>query len=194
MKFLVYLNKTKVIYKMSSYVSVSQREISKADRELTRDVVVSREKYEKAKDAARSWYNKFITLKDENENYKNSLTQFKETVSENEKLKSTVDKLNETVDKLNETVSNLKQNNQKLSHDLEQSQSHSNKGEIEELRKKHKEAEERLKDKIANLEREKILAEGRVQHFDEARKDLYERYNELKSDYRELQKILNKRD
>jgi chromosome segregation ATPase len=43
-----------------------------------------------------------------------------------------------------------------------------------------------LQDRIAVLQREKLLLEGRCQQLEEARKDWQERYAELKQDYREL--------
>jgi hypothetical protein len=48
--------------------------------------------------------------------------------------------------------------------------------------------EEKYKDKIAILEREKLLSDGKIQQLEEARKDLYERYNDLKQDFREQQR------
>ena len=45
-----------------------------------------------------------------------------------------------------------------------------------------------LKDKIVSLERDNLLKEGKIQQLDETKKDLQERYNDLKQDFREQQK------
>lgn len=56
------------------------------------------------------------------------------------------------------------------------------------LKKQINEIEEKYKDKIASLEREKLLADGKVQQLEEAKQDLLERYKDLKQDYREQQR------
>ena len=55
-----------------------------------------------------------------------------------------------------------------------------------EHRKQISDIEEKYRNQIAQLERDKILLEGRVQHLEEARKDLQERYSELKADFRQM--------
>lgn len=45
-----------------------------------------------------------------------------------------------------------------------------------------------LKNKLADLLKEKIIYEGRIQQQQEFCNDLRERYNELKQDFREYQK------
>jgi predicted nuclease with TOPRIM domain len=51
-----------------------------------------------------------------------------------------------------------------------------------------------LPNKIANLERDKILLEGRVQQLEDSCKDWKERYTELKQDYRDMQKWRDKKE
>ena len=63
---------------------------------------------------------------------------------------------------------------------------------IKTLKKQLSEIEEKYKDKIAVLEREKLLFEGRIQQLEEARKDLQERYSDLKQDFREQQRWVRK--
>jgi hypothetical protein len=48
------------------------------------------------------------------------------------------------------------------------------------------EREDKYRERIHCLEREKLLMEGKIQVLTEARSDLQERYNELKLDYRNL--------
>ena len=60
------------------------------------------------------------------------------------------------------------------------------KREIRILTKELHEQHEKYKDKISILERDKIIFQGRIQQLEEAQKDLKERYNELKQDYREV--------
>lgn len=59
---------------------------------------------------------------------------------------------------------------------------------IKKLKREYVEKEENYKNIISNLTREKILYEGRIQQLEEARKDLKERYDELKQDFREQRK------
>ncbi len=114
-------------------------------------------KYEKAKNAARSWYNMYMETKEELEKINN----------ENTKLQAEIQRW------------------KKLSEDLPDPELES---EYKTLKKQFSESEEKYKDKIARLEREKILSEGKIQQLEEARKDLQERYSELKQDFREQQK------
>ena len=50
-----------------------------------------------------------------------------------------------------------------------------------------KEQQEKLNNDIAKLERDKILADGKIQQLEETNRDLRERYSELRQDMRELQ-------
>jgi golgin subfamily B member 1 len=59
---------------------------------------------------------------------------------------------------------------------------------IKSMRKELRESEEKFKDKNASLEREKLLLETKLQSSDEARKDLQERFKELKEELRYYQK------
>lgn len=109
---------------------------------------VSRDKYERAKEAARAWHNELIKLQDEQQKY----THLEE---ENKSLAQTIREL---------------------------------KRELSDRDKAASETEQKYKDKIASLERDRLLFEGRIQQLEEARRDLQERYNELKQDFREHQK------
>lgn len=122
---------------------------------------VSREKYEKAKDAATIWHEKYTEALKNAEYYQ----------SETERWKGMVSQLPDT-----QTVEDLEAENRKLSKNLRQTT------------KQLHDVEEKYSDKIARLEREKLLAEGKIQQLEEARKDLQERYNDLKQDYREQQR------
>jgi len=55
---------------------------------------------------------------------------------------------------------------------------------IKDLKRQLRDTEEKSRDKIAQLERDKLLLEGRIQQLEESRKDLQERYSELKDDFR----------
>ena len=57
---------------------------------------------------------------------------------------------------------------------------------LETIVKDFAQKEDKLLEKISRLEREKLLCDGRIQQLEEARKDIQERYNELKQDFREL--------
>jgi multidrug resistance efflux pump len=129
---------------------------------------VNREKYEKAKEAAKVWYEKLEEKKIELEEAQKNIEYYK---AEAERWKHMVDQLPDT-----QTVEDLETENRKLSKNLRQAN------------KQLHDSEEKYSDKIARLEREKLLAEGKIQQLEEARKDLQERYNDLKQDYREQQR------
>lgn len=59
---------------------------------------------------------------------------------------------------------------------------------IKNLKKELRDSYDKHSQKIALLEREKILLEGKVQQLDDTNRDLRERYADLKQDYREQQK------
>ena len=59
---------------------------------------------------------------------------------------------------------------------------------LKKAKKDFAEREENYKNTISTLQREKILFEGRIQQLEEVRRDLKERYDELKQDYREQRK------
>jgi len=125
---------------------------------------VSRNKYEKAKDAAKTWFN----LLNETQNKLEKLqAENNHLLAETERWK----KLSEQLPDLDDTK-NLSKT-------------------VKALKKQLLETEEKYKNKISMLEREKILSDGKVQQLEEARKDLQERYNDLKQDFREQQKMLN---
>lgn len=113
-------------------------------------------KYELAKESARSWHRKYTELQSEYELLSQNSQQ------EIARWKALAEDLPD-----HETVNeHLKQ--------------------IKSLRRQLHDNEEKYQDKIAKLEREKLLLEGRIQQLEEGRKDLQDRYNELKEDYRWL--------
>lgn len=122
-------------------------------------------KYEKAKEAARSWYHMLEIKKKENKELQDELERWKKLSNELPD-QSTFQELE------NENKNYIKT--------------------IKTLKKQLSEIEEKYKDKIALLEREKLLFEGRIQQLEEARKDLQERYNDLKQDFREQQRWVRK--
>jgi predicted nucleic acid-binding Zn-ribbon protein len=129
---------------------------------------VSRDKYEKAKEAAVVWYNKLSQSKMDNIQL---IDEVKRLGTECERWK----KLSEQLPDPN-IVEELQNENKTLSKT------------VRSLKKQVGEMEEKYKDKIAILEREKLLSDGKIQQLEEARKDLYERYNDLKQDFREQQR------
>lgn len=119
---------------------------------------VSQNKYDKAKEAAKFWHGKLETILEENTFLKKEVERWKQ--------------LSEVLpdpDSIEELQKEAKEQGKA----------------IKALKKQNSETEERYKEKIAHLEREKILHEGKIQQLEEARRDLQERYNELKQDYRE---------
>lgn len=115
---------------------------------------VSRQKYEKVKDAAVYWNESYTTARNEIKTLVKEVAKWKKC-SENLPDQSTVDELESIV------------------------RSH---------KKERRELEEKFRDRIYKLEREKLLLEGKNQQLEEAKTDLKERYTELKEDYREQQR------
>lgn len=153
------------------------------------DRYVSREKYERAKDAANAWHEK---LQEANEQLETYEAENAELASTNAKLARSQKDLQEQIVKLKSEVSRWK----KLSEELPDSdlveeleaESKQHRREIRKLKKENHDIEDKYKDRIAKLERERLLSDGRIQQLEEARKDLRERYNDLKQDYREQQR------
>jgi DNA repair exonuclease SbcCD ATPase subunit len=129
---------------------------------------VNRDKYEKAKEAAKAWYNIL-------EDTKNKLEDLQ---AENETLKIECERWKKLSEQLPDPnmVQDLENENKNLVKTAKA------------LKKQVSESEEKYRDKIAKLEREKLLSEGKIQQLEEARRDLQERYNDLKQDFREQQR------
>lgn len=136
---------------------------------------VNRDKYEKAKEAAKAWHNIL-------EETKHKLTQ---TQLENEQLLEEMKILRLDCDRWKKLSEQLPDPN--IVEDLETENKNLSKV-VRSLKKQSAESEEKYKDKIARLEREKLLSEGKIQQLEDARKDLQERYNDLKQDFREQQR------
>lgn len=136
---------------------------------------VSREKYEKAKEAAKAWYD---ILGKTNEKLSEMEVKIDVITEENKKLQVDCERWKKLSEQLPDPnlVEDLENENKVLSKT------------VKSLKKQLSEVEEKYKDKIARLEREKILSEGKIQQLEDARKDLHERYNDLKQDFREQQR------
>lgn len=119
-------------------------------------------KYEKAKEAARAWHHMLEIKKKENKDLQDELERWKKLSNELPDH-STVQELE------NENKNHIKT--------------------IKTLKKQLSEIEEKYKDKIALLEREKLWT---IQHLEESKKDLQERYSDLKQDFREQQRWVRK--
>lgn len=133
------------------------------------DKYVSRSKYEKAKQAVTAWVEK----------YEQTQQQHDKTISV---LKDEITKLKGDVNRWKKLSEELPDS--ELVEELE-AENKQHRREIRKLKKELHDTEDRYKDKIVSLEREKLLSDGKIQQLEEIRKDLKERYNELKQDYRE---------
>lgn len=104
-----------------------------------------------------------------------------------ERLKMAIYEWNTKYKEEKEKNNILNQRIQELEKDLELSRDKEDQ-EIKTLKRAFNEAENKYKDRISHLERDKLLMEGKIQQLEDAKKDLHERYNDLKQDYRELSK------
>jgi len=135
---------------------------------------VSRQKYEKAKSAATVWH-------DILEETKNRLDEtLKELETSREEIKSVK---NDNV-ALKEELKKWKRLSEDLPDPNEMEEVLLENKTLNKTIREMKKQEEKYKDKLSQLERDKLLSEGKIQQLEEARKDMYERYNELKQDYR----------
>jgi len=166
---------------------MSGRESSTASRRGGNHV--SRKKYDALKNKAQDWYDRANDLHDK---YDKLLSLNEELERENEKLSGSVRDLTSTVDKANEDIKRWKTHSENLPDaDLLEELEQENKGHrktIRNLKKDVKDLEEKYLGKVATLERDIMLKDGKIQQLEEARKDIKERYKELKEDYREQQR------
>jgi chromosome segregation ATPase len=126
---------------------------------------ILKDKYEKAKKSATIWHDKMLEKEEE--------ISF---------LKDEIDALKDEIDTLKDEINSpeLDEENKKELAFL--------KAENKSLKKQLKEMDEKYKDKIFLLERDKILSDGKIQQLEEVKKDLQERYKELRQDMREINK------
>jgi predicted RNase H-like nuclease (RuvC/YqgF family) len=115
-----------------------------------------------------------------------------------EKL-SVVQDIEDDIDRLEEKCRLLQKENDELKkksisipdNDLMDELENENKTfrkEIRILKRDNKELCEKDKNKISQLERDIMLKDGKIQRLEEAKKDLKDRYIELKEDFREHQR------
>jgi t-SNARE complex subunit (syntaxin) len=122
---------------------------------------VHREKYERVKEAAIAWKNKYD-----------------EAQTKIGLLQSDVDRWKKMAEQLPDPnlIAELETENRELNRT------------VRAQKKQISDIEEKYKDRVAQLEREKLLADGKIQQLEEAKQDLLERYKDLKQDYREQQR------
>lgn len=154
---------------------------------------VSRSKYDKAKSAAIGWHlqleenkQKIVLLERE---LKSIRDDYEKCKLHNAELKERVAEMLDKNKNCEEEISRWKKLSEALpdqvSLDELELDNRKHLKTIKELKKQLYETEEKYKDKISVLEREKLLHEGRIQQLEEARKDLQDRYSELRQDMRE---------
>ena len=119
---------------------------------------VSKEKYQKAKTVMNQWIDQATQLKKENDQLHLEVERWKK-LSDVLPDPATVDDLENKIQRYSSMVKTLNKQNSEL--------------------------EDKYRDRVAQLERENLLLQGRVQQLEEGRKDLQERYNELRQDMRE---------
>ena len=138
---------------------------------------VSREKYEIMKNKGTKWYDECLELQEKIENLSNmnkDLIDQNEYLLDNIKDLDTNEKNNDVVDELESEIKSLRKENRNLKKD-------------------NKLLEDNFRDKILQLERDLFVKDGKIQRLEDAKKDLNERYLELKEDWRE-EKRTNKKE
>ena len=133
---------------------------------------VSREKYENVKNRGTQWYNECTCLTEK----LGKLTDMnKDLLAQNEDLVDQLKDFNDQPDTIrdNELEDELENENKSL------------RKEIRNLKRDNKIFEDKHRDKIVQLERDLFVKDGKIQRLEDAKKDLKERYTELKEDWRE---------
>ena len=140
---------------------------------------VSRDKYENIKNKGTQWHDECSELRDKvqklSQMNKDLLNQNEDLLNQNEDL---VDKIKDLND------SNIQEPNNVIVDELE-NQNKSLIKQIRNLKKDNKISEDKYRDKLINLERDLFIKDGKIQRLEDAKKDLNERYLELKEDWRE---------
>lgn len=147
---------------------------------------VTREKYEKLKHKAEEWRSRAENLSSK---YDKVIFQNEELEAENERLHDVNTEQKEIIEKLREDLKKAKNTgpDTDLLDELEAENKNQRK-EIRSLKKENRTIEEKYAHRIATLERDAMLKDGKIQQLTEAKEDLRERYKELKADYREQQR------
>ena len=142
--------------------------------------MVSREKYDIIKNKVRQWHDQCLELEEKLENL-------------SEMNKDLIDQNGDLLDKIKELQdSNINQPNNDIVEELENLIKSLNK-EIRNLKRDNKLLDDNFRDKIVKLERDLFVKDGKIQSLEDAKKDLNERYLELKEDLREERRT-NKKD
>lgn len=128
-------------------------------------------RYERAKEAARVWYQKYQV---EFERAENLSKELKNADKEILRWKSLAESLPD-----DGLVQSLEETNKNLSKS------------VKSLKKRISEIESVHQDVIAKMQRDRIILDGKIQHLEESCRQKQERYDELKEDYRYNQRILH---
>ena len=142
---------------------------------------VSREKYESIKQKGTQWYNECKILKEKLEKLTDMNTDL---LSQNEDLVDQLKDLSDTRDQAPDT---------ELIQELE-TENKSIKREIRNLKRDIKTNDDKYRDKIVQLERDLFIKDGKIQRLEDTKRDLNERYIELKEDWREERRSNRKKD
>lgn len=143
---------------------------------------VAREKYDILKEKAQHWYRNSQVLKEKNETFAKINDELEK---ENADLVTSLEKSNSEIKRWKNYSDNLPDSG--LVEELETENKNCRKT-IRSLQKDLKDLTEKYTSKIASLERDIMLKDGKILQLEEVQKDLKERYKELKDDYREQQR------
>ena len=144
---------------------------------------VSREKYDALKEKTLVWYENAQDFQEKNEKLR----------SLNEELEQMNEKLTKDLIEANTEIKYLKSASPEAQPDLDlldelELENKNQRKTIRSMKKEYRELEEKYAGKIAHMERDIMLKDGKIQQLEDAKKDLKERYKDLKEDYREQQR------
>lgn len=122
---------------------------------------VPRKKYEELKQKAQKWQEEYYSIKEKSDDLQSQL----------ETLENQLNKLDENDNQYeNETIALKK--------------------EVVSMKKDRKILCEKYQDKISQLERDIMLKDNKIQLLEDTKKDIYERYLELKEDNKEMSRYV----
>ena len=126
-------------------------------------------------------------------NLKEEAKQLSKNCNKMAEKMSIIHELEEELNKFEEKCLILKKENDVLKIDNESDHELENvnrslKKEIKSLKRDNNDLNEKYKNIISQLERDILLKDGKIQRLEESKKDMKDRYNELREDFREQQR------
>lgn len=129
---------------------------------------VSRQKYDDLKNKAQQWHKKFLNIKEERDTFLDKIEELEDKIEKFVDNEEVIAEMTESNEKINKELDTLKKERKMFMKNLS----------------------EKYKDTISNLEKEILIKDGQIQRLDDQRKDLHERYIDLRDENKELNRYV----